>query len=709
MKVLHILNFKTILTIVASVMIVASYADRGLCYQLKASPDTLQLTARMGDTAMGYITITDGRDPSSKPMRASITVSGNYNFQLAGPQIVYFAGSVTLAIIYTPTASSNQAQLTVKTDSGTITAFLSGTLQKSDGLQLSKPSGVPFYDSLRINQTKCKKFQVSNRMNQGINDSITITSLVAEPWKQSSVQFSITEAPALPYRVSFIGDLTFNVCALALNPNDSSLLLGFLHITYTSKLGSDSALWPLYGFVIYPDTMCLAVDNGQINLGSVFEGDTVIRSYRLHNRTSTLVTIDSAKFIDGDLSRFTFISPSFPFTIAPNAIDSIAIQFTVPPQALTNNYNSNLEFWSRGTSRESLPCGTYVAPVSGQPAVHQCLSYSTTKLPPIPEGSSQQGFDTIFNKTDSVVFIDSIKITGGDLTDFSFQYPTFPVQIAAHSNMLLGYRFTVPTPCLRTYLNTTLTLWGRGTRPDGLGCNTLSLGAAGQLLIPWDTILLQLPPSATDTIKIDVRAAITGHVLVIQNSTTGRIYLVNAQLTDIGRKTSLQGNSGPHCVDGYKGSTVFCFDDTLSPGAWSDSLRFMMQVSDSGVYPVTLSVNFTNALQAQNYTMLIHYIFPKNAAVRIPSASPSANFTLNPNPATGQVTITLPEGLNSTIEISDILGNLLLKKVVSGTYVWNGESSSGGVVPVGSYIVRVSQADQSGRFLTASKRLIFRR
>ncbi|MDP4231613.1 MAG: T9SS type A sorting domain-containing protein [Bacteroidota bacterium] len=686
-------------------MIVTTSARRGLSYQLTSNLDTLRLTAGMGDTAMGYIKISDGRDPSSKPMKASIRVSGYDNFQILGPQTIYFSGSITLPVIYSPTGSTNQALLTVTTDSGKVSVYLGGTLQTDVGLEMNKPFNIPFFDSLKINRTACQNIQISNRMNEGIADSITITGIWVEPWHQSSVGFTITNAPVLPHKVSFVGDLNFSVCALALDPNDSNLLLGFLHITFTSKSGDESALWPVYGFVIYPDTMCIAVDNQQINCGSVFEGDTVIRLVRLHNRTTTLVTIDSAKFIDGDMDRFTYLSPSFPFTIDPNSVDTLEVRFTVPAQALASSYSSNLEFWPRGTSRENLPCGTYIAPANGQPLVRQCLTYNSPKLEPIPEGSSQIGFDTIFNNSDSVVFIDSMKITGGDLTDFSFQPPTLPAQIPAHSDMLLGYRFTVPTPCLRTNLSTQLTIWDRGTRPDGLGCNTLLVGASGSLLIPWDTILLQLPPSS-DSMKIDVHAAISDHVVVIQNATAGKIYLVNAQLVDTGRIASLLGYSGPRCVDGFRGSNFFCFDDSLGVGAWSDSLRFRMEVSDSGVYPVSLLVNFANALQAQNYTLLIHYVWPANAAVRIPASSGVANFSLKPNPATGQVTIWLPSDVQSTVEIYDLLGTELLRKVVSGPFIWNGETSAG-EVPTGSYIVRVSEADDTGGFITSSKRLMF--
>jgi hypothetical protein len=707
-KVLHTLSSRLLLIALATAMVVAVSTDRGLSYQLTANPASLNLTARMGDTATGYIKITDGHNPSATPMKASMHVYGDDACQIACPSIIFFAGSTYIPIIYIPRGSQSSGNLVIITDSGSVSVLLNGICSDTGRLDLYpaiKSKDLPIIDSFMLHGNACEKFEISNHMTTGVNDSVIITAMRVEPWK-SNVQFSFSGVK-LPQQVGWGKIFNFQICALKLDAKDSNLLIGFLHTTFSSPGSVDSCVWPLFARIIPLDTSCLSVNGGRTDMGSIFEGDTVIESFQLHNLTSTLVTIDSAKFINGDIERFEYISPSFPFTIAPNGNDSISIKFRVPPQALTDKYTSNLEFWPLGLSRHSLPCGTYTIPISGHPAVHQCLSYSSSKLAPVPEGFTEQGYDTIFNNTDQMVAIDSVKITGGDLLDFKYQYPAFPAQIAAHSNLVLGYWFTAPVPSLRSYLSTQITLWASGTRPDGLPCNTLSLGNTGQLLIPWDTILVQLPPSSSDTIRVEVHAALTYHLLTIQNSTTNKIFLASAKLIDTGRIVSLLNYSGPHCVNGAFGANTFCFDDSLTPGAWSDSMSFMMQVSDSGVYPITLSVNFTNALQAQNYVLLLHYSWPQNASVRTPRTSSIANFTLNPNPASGQVTISLPSDYASTIEIYDILGKLLFQKVAAGAYVWNGESSSG-ILPAGSYIVRVSQADPSNGFITASKRLIYK-
>src|SRR5204862_149012 len=134
-----------------------------------------------------------------------------------------------------------------------------------------------------------------------------------------------------------------------------------------------------------------------------------------------------------------------------------------------------------------------------------------------------------------------------------------------------------------------------------------------------------------------------------------------------------------------------------------------MQAPDSGTYPLDLLINFSNTLQSQKYTILVHYIFPSHAYVRMPLNASSINFTLNPNPATGEVVISLSSNINSTTEIYDLLGSLVFQKVVRGSWLWNRESSSGELVASGEYIVRVLQTNEKGELVTASKRLMLLR
>lgn len=339
----------------------------------------------------------------------------------------------------------------------------------------------------------------------------------------------------------------------------------------------------------------------------------------------------------------------------------------------------------------------------------QCLSFGSAKLAPIAEGASENGVDTILNVTDSTAIIDSVKVVQGDTSSFVFNFPSFPQSILPHSGLPLSFTYRVPSPGIKYSYYVGLTVWVHGMSPDGFACNQGAGYSEGSLLIPWDTILLDLPPTASDTLTLDVHAAITGHALVIRNATAGRIFLQDMQITDASNAAAFQNYGGPHCRYPSYNRNDFCFDDTLVPFATSDTAFMTLSEPDSGTYNVNLSVNYANALTAQTYTIRAHYVRPQKSGVTISHPIASAEFSMRPNPARDEVTISLPTDGQSTIEIFDVLGNLLLRQNASGDFVWRGEALAGQSVPNGTYIVRVSQRAADGTVAAQSKRLMLMR
>ncbi len=88
--------------------------------------------------------------------------------------------------------------------------------------------------------------------------------------------------------------------------------------------------------------------------------------------------------------------------------------------------------------------------------------------------------------------------------------------------------------------------------------------------------------------------------------------------------------------------------------------------------------------------------------------SNTSDFSLIPNPASGEVTITLPQNGTSTIEIYDVLGNLVLDKPARGEYVWSGDTQNGSAAS-GVYFVRVPVRASDGSITVSTKRLEFQR
>ncbi len=117
-------------------------------------------------------------------------------------------------------------------------------------------------------------------------------------------------------------------------------------------------------------------------------------------------------------------------------------------------------------------------------------------------------------------------------------------------------------------------------------------------------------------------------------------------------------------------------------------------------------------LSSNPYFVCDTLIVPFSASLLIPAGvsntatPPSVDFSLIPNPASGEVTVLLPENENATVEIYDVLGNVVLQKVMSGQFVWSGETSEG-KVPYGIYFVRVSERTLNGVEIVSTQRLVF--
>ena len=141
-----------------------------------------------------------------------------------------------------------------------------------------------------------------------------------------------------------------------------------------------------------------------------------------------------------------------------------------------------------------------------------------------------------------------------------------------------------------------------------------------------------------------------------------------------------------------------------------------LDAPDTGTYNVDMTLTY-QVLRADhkteitsepvyNYHIIAHRVPAATSLVSEPQQL-SADFSINPNPAHGDVTITVPENVNSQIEIYDILGNLILSTKTNGSFVWNGATSAGVIIPNGAYIVRVREMSTNGQIVTASKRLMY--
>ncbi len=139
----------------------------------------------------------------------------------------------------------------------------------------------------------------------------------------------------------------------------------------------------------------------------------------------------------------------------------------------------------------------------------------------------------------------------------------------------------------------------------------------------------------------------------------------------------------------------FLMPANASKANYAASLIAAEASSDTKFICDTLSVSLTASL-----------FIPANVS-NVPTQQ-TMDFSLLPNPASGAVTVVLSKNETVTVAIYDVLGNLILRKNVTGQYVWSGDTPNG-MAASGVYIVRVTERAPDGSNDVSSKRLIWER
>jgi len=286
----------------------------------------------------------------------------------------------------------------------------------------------------------------------------------------------------------------------------------------------------------------------------------------------------------------------------------------------------------------------------------------------------------------------------GDYAQFSIVSPSFPVTIGAHLTQSVDIQFSVPSSTTRDNYSAKGQFWCRGTSPDALPCSDIEVGVSGSVFIPIvDTITLNIPADDTSSLSISATTTRSRHLILFHNATSGHIEVTSLGIT----------NSDSIAFFNYFTNESVSIFDSINAGATVMGPLLSLEVDSVGTYDIGLVLTYVNALQSAHYTVHAHRLPNVSAAVNNPTVLPTVGFTMNPNPAHGEVTITLPAEGNSTVEIYDVLGNLLLSKQASGRFVWDGTSTGDAATASGSYIVRVTGRHADGTIASSAKRLVF--
>ena len=338
-----------------------------------------------------------------------------------------------------------------------------------------------------------------------------------------------------------------------------------------------------------------------------------------------------------------------------------------------------------------------------------CLSFSNLDLGAFPDGSTTNQNIHITNTTAGSVTVDSITLVSGDVAQFSIAKTQFPITLLSGGQANVSVLFSVPSDAPEAEMYQALiAIYSSGTSKMALPCKEMTETLTGQSDIPIvDTVTLDAPPGGASTVSVSTNRTLSRHLIVIQNDTTVMIQPTLLQITDTSGIAWFEES-------GNKSLTLY---DSIPAGKMNNyPIYLVLDVPDTGIFPIdmTLSYRFPivhrkteiTSQPSYQYRVVVHRVPSAAASVNVP-VQPAVDFALMPNPARGEVTISLPAGIQSTVEIYDVLGNLIMAKQVNGSFTWNGETTNGAGVSDGAYIVRVREVSISGEIRTASKQLMF--
>ena len=186
-----------------------------------------------------------------------------------------------------------------------------------------------------------------------------------------------------------------------------------------------------------------------------------------------------------------------------------------------------------------------------------------------------------------------------------------------------------------------------------------------------------------------------------------QMFYLNNTTPDTFEITKLILNDDPRHGVQWSFKYTMNFPVKLGPtGVLAIELCALIPLGDTTALTGSLDiVQQTQCGQTDTGILQLHGFPASSAQASVTEASSqSSGFSINPNPSHADVTISLPSGNNSTVEIYDVLGNLVLRKVASGEFVWNPESSNGAAN--GAFIVRVTERGADGASVVSSKRLL---
>jgi hypothetical protein len=337
-----------------------------------------------------------------------------------------------------------------------------------------------------------------------------------------------------------------------------------------------------------------------------------------------------------------------------------------------------------------------------RPVQTACITSTGGNFGAVLQGSSATQSIRLINVTDSDVYLDSTQIVGEDASDFTINSPSFPLVLHEGDSVSVSITFSAPSQSTKDDYSAVFESSITGTSQENLGCTELGVTLTGSVSIPVDdSITLDVPPG-TSTLSFTAHTTLSRHAIFIDNTGTDKLLIETLSIGDT-TGVAFFGTEGTESTNLY---------DTLDAGSTSGPILLTLDAPDTGTYDIELTLTYQTqgthkqvviTSNSEEYNIVAHRLPPVTAGVS--ETHPQiADLSINPNPASGQVTISLGQAREAKIEIFDLLGNRLTSFDNNASHTWDPADQPNGV-----YFVRASGVDANGSQFTISQRLVIAR
>lgn len=634
---------------------------------------------------------------------ATISGSGSSAFSLNSlPAITLLDTTLkTLTITYAPTvAGTNNATLTLAAGTDTQRVALNGrAVTQSDEDAIHVTDEMHF--SARVGESQCIPITIANT-------SLGAVALTNFQITGGNNQFTLSGVDSGSLAAGGLDTIT--VCYTPVSGTaEAQASLTFSYRGLLDSLLSGTQRINLEGTVIGAanagDSLFFSVDR-KLEFEDVPAGTQSCRTLRISNPTATAVTIDSASLSGTSAGSYT-VSGATNLVVAANSTQYVTVCFTPVAGMEDQNATLNLYYTSgtmTGTLRVALEGSVEEVDTTGTgTGSNACLRVRRAigVIGPIVQGGTASSTIYLTNATGGSVSISGATLTSGDSAAFNVATSQFPLNIAAGQQGQFTVTFN-PTNANATgqvRYTSRIQLTATG---DSLSCGPITIQVGG----------VAVPGNHRDTTKHSLDVTSGGNLDL--NNTIG---ITTSGTTAIDTLTFYNTTSAPITVNSVFmpttpnlsliGSTVTT-PTVIQPGGQMQAyVQFNSNGQTGTVFTNQLFVATDQSIQPQAFQLQAIQAAPAAVAATTPA---SVNFSIVPNPSSGDIRVILPNNTGAmSVEIFDLLGNRVAQLSSSQNFSWKGVDASGTVVPAGVYVVRVSGTDTEGHEIRGTRQVVIQK